>query len=519
MVQEGKVKKIYQAGLREALTTVFRRKWLIGFVFVLVVAAMTAITFAIPDMYRSEAQILIRPSRESETVDPAVVGPRGHGTGQSLLSQTLAHREILLSSYVARQALRHVGVERYLGQRDAQVPAGGWSVEAEFPPPRPLPEGAEEAAVNPRDLAEALRLLRLRLTVSEARDTNVLNIALDSEDPQLACEALGEIVQTYIDHSIEMYTYKAPPDFFTRQIASTKEKLEQTAAELQDFRGVHKVGEAEGLQQQEAQRQISEVRFQLTEARSELEASRKRVAVLEEALAPRQRFIEVSTVGRSNPPLNQYKILEVELKKEIVELSALYSEEDRLLIAAREKLQIVQDAIAKEPPVHLEVQRAIDAEYDALHNDLTMERAQVQALEARLAILEEELAVREERFAQLITDSITTDQLSLEMELLTKEYSDYRDSLLRALVFRALDNEQVSSVSIVQPPTIPGEPVSPNRPLNIVMGVALGLLGGLAAAFTRDFLDQSLKTNEDVEHRLDLPVLVAISLDDYKTCT
>jgi len=47
----------------------------------------------------------------------------------------------------------------------------------------------------------------------------------------------------------------------------------------------------------------------------------------------------------------------------------------------------------------------------------------------------------------------------------------------------------------------------------------LGLLGGLAAAFTRDFLDQSLKTNEDVEQRLDLPVLVAISLDEFKTCT
>ena len=90
MLQEGKIKKQYQAGLREALTTIFRRKWLTLFVFIVVVAAMTAFTFAVPDMYESEAQLLIQPSRESRTVDPAVVGPRGSGVGQSLKNQVMA---------------------------------------------------------------------------------------------------------------------------------------------------------------------------------------------------------------------------------------------------------------------------------------------------------------------------------------------------------------------------------------------------------------------------------------------
>jgi uncharacterized protein involved in exopolysaccharide biosynthesis len=347
----------------------------------------------------------------------------------------------------------------------------------------------------------------------------VLNLSLESEDPQLACDTLGELIQAYLERSISLYSYQAPPDFFVRQIASTKEQLDKTSGELGNFRSVHRVGESDGLQQQEAQRWISQIRFNITEVCSELKGSKEWVKVLEEALKPRERFVEVSTVGRNNPAVNQYRVLAVEMRKEIEDLTMLYPEDDRLLVAAREKLKIVEDAIANEPPTLLEVQRAIDVGYDALDNDLTVERAKIEALQARQTILESELQKHGEEFSVLINDSIKAEQLALERDLLTKEYSDYRDNLLRALVFRALDAEQVSNVSLVQPPTAPGDPVSPNRAMNILMGIVLGLLGGVAAAFTRDFLDQSLKTNEDVEQRLDLPVLVAISLEEFKSCT
>ena len=48
-------------------------------VFAVVVVAMTLVTFTTPDVYESEAQILVQPSRESRGVDPAVMGPRGAG--------------------------------------------------------------------------------------------------------------------------------------------------------------------------------------------------------------------------------------------------------------------------------------------------------------------------------------------------------------------------------------------------------------------------------------------------------
>jgi len=491
VLQEGKPKRHYQSGVREALTTIFRRIKLIIFVFVVVVALMAAFTFMAPDIYESEAQILVQPSRQSSTVDPAVVGPRAPGLGESLKNQMFAHREIMMSSYVAQKALEQVGVERFL--ESVNRPGGG--------------------------MDEAIQSLSLRFAVSDAKDSNVLNLSLESEDAQVAQDTLNALLQAYIERSVELYAYQAPPDFFVRQIANTKEKLDKAVDEMRVFRREHRVGKSDGLQQHERQRQLSHIVLGVTETESELEAAKERIKVLEKALAPRSRYIELSTVGRINLVLNHYRLLIVEIKEEIKDLEALYPDDDRMLVAARAKLEIVKEAMAKEPSVLEEVQTSVDTDYDVLNNELTMERAKVEALEARLKIFKDAQVEHEQSLSQLIDDGITTGQMDLELELLTEEYSEYRNSLLRALVSRALDAEPVSNVSVIQSPTKSEEPVGPNRLLNMIMGVVLGLFGGIAMAFTRDFLDQSLKTNEDVEQRLDLPVLVAISADDFKTCT
>lgn len=53
-------------------------------------------------------------------------------------------------------------------------------------------------------------------------------------------------------------------------------------------------------------------------------------------------------------------------------------------------------------------------------------------------------------------------------------------------------------------------PVFPNRKQNITMAIVAGLLAGAALCFLLEFTDMTLKTNEDVEKHLGLPVLSRI---------
>ena len=68
-------------------------------------------------------------------------------------------------------------------------------------------------------------------------------------------------------------------------------------------------------------------------------------------------------------------------------------------------------------------------------------------------------------------------------------------------------------VTVVQPPTTPGAPVSPKPARNIMLGLVLGLLLGLGAALVRDMLDKSVKTTDDVKALTDAPMLGAIAYD------
>jgi len=67
-----------------------------------------------------------------------------------------------------------------------------------------------------------------------------------------------------------------------------------------------------------------------------------------------------------------------------------------------------------------------------------------------------------------------------------------------------------NNISVVDPARIPHRPVKPVPALNVVMGGGLGLLLGFALAFGLEQLDQSIKTSDDVESKLGLPMLGAI---------
>lgn len=69
------------------------------------------------------------------------------------------------------------------------------------------------------------------------------------------------------------------------------------------------------------------------------------------------------------------------------------------------------------------------------------------------------------------------------------------------------------SVEVHDPPVISNSPVSPNVTLNLVLGAVVGLIFGVGIAFFLEYLDTSVKTLEDVERYLQVPVLAVIPKD------
>lgn len=70
-----------------------------------------------------------------------------------------------------------------------------------------------------------------------------------------------------------------------------------------------------------------------------------------------------------------------------------------------------------------------------------------------------------------------------------------------------------TSIEVYSRPGLPGAPSSPNYRLNLIVGAVIGLLAGVVVAFMCNYFDTSIKTLEDAERSLGLPVLGVIPQD------
>ena len=86
-----------------------------------------------------------------------------------------------------------------------------------------------------------------------------------------------------------------------------------------------------------------------------------------------------------------------------------------------------------------------------------------------------------------IVNSITNDFISKSKKLITN-----------------------GNVQIIEKAKVPENPVSPNKKLNILISLVLGLMVGVGIVLLLEFMDNTFKSKEDLEKVLDLPVIGAI---------
>jgi uncharacterized protein involved in exopolysaccharide biosynthesis len=509
---------------RDVLNVLFRHKLMIVLIFISITGLVTVATCLRPPIYRAEAKLLIRLGRENLSVDPSVSGPTVNPyTNRD--NEVNSELTILTSHDLAEDLVDVIGEDVLLGKAGTAGEQPGVVARAFTSTAKAtkgaIRDGLVAAQIIPRldSRSKAVRRVMRDFSAEVEKRTNIITASYETKDPVVAQKALDHLVNSYLARHIEVYSSQASPDFFESQAETLRVAMIERQEALQDFRARN--GIADMPRQQEVLiEQVSSLKAQADDAAAKIGGYEARIAALREALDGRpDTRVLLRTTGKTNFAADAFKERLAELRLQETDLGARYPDTHRPLAQLREQIANIEAALADENPTLTEETTGVDDVRSQLQYSLEDEQTQMKAEQARLEVLLAQMGQQKEALAALIAQEVELADMVRDAELLEKEYREYRQNLQRARISTAMDVSNVSNISVVQPASTLPVPVRPNKPVDIVLGTCAALFLAVFLAFAVDHFDDSVRSREQIEKALGIPVLAVVTDKSFTSCT
>jgi polysaccharide biosynthesis transport protein len=387
---------------------------------------------------------------------------------------------VLQTDSLAFQVSEQLGLERYKQYRLKP----GWfnadEVNAEF---------ARALEKAPLRRAKIHKAFERNLKIKTIPGTRMIEVHFLDPDPQVAADVANTLVSDYLEQYFRTrYNATAQAsEWLSKQLEDLKSQVEgsqEKLNQLQKQAGILGTDEANNV----VMTKLEELNKQLTAA----EANRiLKQAVYQIAQSADPELISsmasstliggsVSGVNPNSLALIQtLRAQEASLKVQLAQARTKYGPNYPKLIETRNQL--------------LELEESIRAETDKL-----AARAQNDFLAAKSAesLLRASFEQQKEEANKLNDSAVQYTILKREVESGRELYEDLLKKLKEGGVLAGLRS---TNIVVVDPARTSAKPKWPNYPLNLALGLAVGLLGGVALAFAREALDDTIRTPEQVE--------------------
>jgi uncharacterized protein involved in exopolysaccharide biosynthesis len=149
---------------------------------------------------------------------------------------------------------------------------------------------------------------------------------------------------------------------------------------------------------------------------------------------------------------------------------------------------------------------------DAHREQATLER-DIAAKNADETKLRETLGAYQKRIEATPTRESELIELTRDYGTLQSMYQGLLAKKQESQISANLERRQIGEqFRILDPARMPARPFTPNRPRFYAAGILGGIALGLALAFLLEYLDRSLRSEDDIRVAIGLPVLAAIPL-------
>lgn len=177
------------------------------------------------------------------------------------------------------------------------------------------------------------------------------------------------------------------------------------------------------------------------------------------------------------------------------------------------KQQRVVDQIVKESatPTRRDDVHADNPSYVLLDTQLKSADADIKTLQARIAELTDKITRFEGYVSRAPDVEKSYTEVMRDLQTTTLKYQEIKSKQMEAELSQNLETERKGErYTLIEPPILPDDPVSPNRILILILGIVLAVIGAVVAAGVIEMLDDAVKGRDELIEILGVAPLASI---------
>jgi uncharacterized protein involved in exopolysaccharide biosynthesis len=303
-----------------------------------------------------------------------------------------------------------------------------------------------------------LQSLKGKVSATAGADPSLLQLIASNGDPEQAAHIANVWAKQYVEYVNELYGRRSQDVvFFTEQLAAARGALEQAEQRLVDF----------------------EARSEQSNLQARLDAKR----------AAQTDYLEAQ--HKLSVVIENTKVLRRQLEAQPASAPASLSDDLAALL-----LEIQGLSGSAELPLQLQVSGGESLSNKTVEEQINLLDDLIVALEARLTEIEE----REETLSkEILPLQEALQQVTVEKERLTREWELARSTFTtlgnKVEEARIAAQDETGEVRLASQASVPNQPISPKKKLNIAMAAIIGLILGVVAAFVIEYWRSPRESN------------------------
>ena len=477
--------------LFDRLSVLYKYRWAAITVFLAVVGWVMVDSYTRLPIYRATARVLIEDAN-TDVATPSEISRQVTLVDPEIYLQTqlrIIHGRDLAQRVATKLDLEKVAEFNGQGPKPTQLARGIATVKFyALWPYRLITSSSSGPPVLPPSVGEGggdlAQQLISRVNVAPVRGSQLVDLTYDGPDPVFAARAVNSYADEYVSEnlSLKVQTLEKSAEWLSGEVERQGRLVQQGELALAQYRERQDAGALDSSQNIVVAR-LTQLNEALTKARTE-------------RIQKESQWRQIQAAG-TDPESISSVISNTAVQNLRTQLNSL--QQDRARVSERygekhpEFIKVTTQLANTERQLESEIKKAVQNAKNEYDGAVTQER-EIQG------------SVNESKQAATNLGRKGVDYSMLQREL-DSNRTVYNQLLTREKELRVVANSRTNNVRVVERAQVPNAPITPNHKRDWAYAIALGLALALGMAFGIDYLDDTVKTPEDVTRRLKLKFL------------